>query len=419
MERNKEVNGYDGIELSPKYTEILTTDKRYVIITGGRGSGKSFAISTLADLMTYEAETRILYTRYTMVSAKISIIPEFTQKLELLKVRDDFDPRDSYIKNTRSGSDILFRGLKTSSGNLSANMKSISGVNIWILDEAEELVDEEEFEKIDYSIRKDNARNLVVLILNPTTIDHFIYKRFFKNSMKYVDYEGAKIPISTHPDVLHIHTTYRDNDDNLSDSFLKQAQRLKEENIEKYHRIFMGSWLETAEGAVYKNWTTGEFDRSLPYCYAQDYGYSPDPSVMIKMAVDRKNKRIYIKECFYDTEMSHEEIVDATVRHLDRISDVIITEHDKRIIRALQDAGLNVKQAKKRTILEGIMKIQDYEIVIDPLSFNVMSELRLYEWNDKKASIPVDKHNHAMDAMRYGFEYLGKGRSRLGLKFYR
>lgn len=354
-----------------------------------------------------------------MVSAKISIIPEFTQKLELLKVRDDFDPRDSYIKNTRSGSDILFRGLKTSSGNLSANMKSISGVNIWILDEAEELVDEEEFEKIDYSIRKDNARNLVVLILNPTTIDHFIYKRFFKNSMKYVDYEGAKIPISTHPDVLHIHTTYRDNDDNLSASFLNQAQRLKDENIEKYHRIFMGSWLETAEGAVYKNWTTGEFDRSLPYCYAQDYGYSPDPSVMIKMAVDRKNKRIYIKECFYDTEMSHEEIVDATVRHLDRISDVIITEHDKRIIRALQDAGLNVKQAKKRTILEGIMKIQDYEIVIDPLSFNVMSELRLYEWNDKKASIPVDKHNHAMDAMRYGFEYLGKGRSRLGLKFYR
>jgi len=212
--------------------------------------------------MTYEAETRILYTRYTMVSAKISIIPEFTQKLELLKVRDDFDPRDSYIKNTRSGSDILFRGLKTSSGNLSANMKSISGVNIWILDEAEELVDEEEFEKIDYSIRKDNARHLVVLILNPTTIDHFIYKRFFKNSMKYVDYEGAKIPISTHPDVLHIHTTYRDNDDNLSASFLNQAQRLKDENIEKYHRIFMGSWLETAEGAVYKNWTTEEYDRS-------------------------------------------------------------------------------------------------------------------------------------------------------------
>jgi len=180
MERNKEVNGYDGIELSPKYTEILTTDKRYVIITGGRGSGKSFAISTLADLMTYEAETRILYTRYTMVSAKISIIPEFTQKLELLKVRDDFDPRDSYIKNTRSGSDILFRGLKTSSGNLSANMKSISGVNIWILDEAEELVDEEEFEKIDYSIRKDNARNLVVLILNPTTIDTLYTSGFLR-----------------------------------------------------------------------------------------------------------------------------------------------------------------------------------------------------------------------------------------------
>lgn len=47
------------VELNPKYKQILTTDKRYVIITGGRGSGKSFAISTIANLITYEKKNRI------------------------------------------------------------------------------------------------------------------------------------------------------------------------------------------------------------------------------------------------------------------------------------------------------------------------------------------------------------------------
>ena len=80
--------------------------------------------------------------------------PEFQEKIELLNLEHDFEILKSEIKNKQSGSEILFKGLKTSSGDQTANLKSLQGVTTWILDEAEELVDEKTFDKINLSIRQ-------------------------------------------------------------------------------------------------------------------------------------------------------------------------------------------------------------------------------------------------------------------------
>ena len=56
------------------------------------------------------------------------------------------------IINNLTGSSIYFSGIRTASGDQTAKLKSISGVNTFVLDEAEELTDEESFDKIDYSI---------------------------------------------------------------------------------------------------------------------------------------------------------------------------------------------------------------------------------------------------------------------------
>ena len=78
------------IEINKKYSPITNTDSRYFIVTGGRGSGKSFSINLLLVLLTYEAGHTILFTRYTLASAYISIIPEFIDKLETLDIHNDF-----------------------------------------------------------------------------------------------------------------------------------------------------------------------------------------------------------------------------------------------------------------------------------------------------------------------------------------
>ena len=65
------------VTLLPQY-KTLSSSKRYKIVTGGRGSGKSFHISIWALLAkTYQEGEVILYTRYVMDTAHDSIIPEF------------------------------------------------------------------------------------------------------------------------------------------------------------------------------------------------------------------------------------------------------------------------------------------------------------------------------------------------------
>jgi phage terminase large subunit len=134
-------------------------ETRYYLITGGRGSGKSWTLALFLLNLTYQKGHVILFTRYTLVSAFISIIPEFLDKIEIMGKVNDFEVTQSEIINKLTGSKILFRGIKTSSGVNTANLKSIAGLSTWVIDEAEELTDSDVFDKVDLSIRaKDNSK---------------------------------------------------------------------------------------------------------------------------------------------------------------------------------------------------------------------------------------------------------------------
>jgi len=232
----------------PIYTN---TDKRYIVLTGGRGSGKSFQMSTFLTELTYEQLQRILFTRWTMKSAEISIIPEFKEKLILLECGAAFNVNKTEIHNRLTKSDILFRGIKTSSGDQTANLKSINGITCWVVDEAEEFVDEEKFDTIDLSIRTKAAQNRVVLIMNPTDKGHWAYKKWFVNNTRIEEVDGYPVEICTHPDVLHLHTTYLDNLGNLSQSFIDNVQKLKISNPKMYGIKVIGQYTDIAEGAIF------------------------------------------------------------------------------------------------------------------------------------------------------------------------
>ena len=90
-----------------KFIPLFTDDSRYFIITGGRGSAKSFAVSTFATLLSMERGQKILYSRQTMTSAEKSIIPEFTEKIEMLGLESMFLIRKTDIINMVTGSEII------------------------------------------------------------------------------------------------------------------------------------------------------------------------------------------------------------------------------------------------------------------------------------------------------------------------
>lgn len=381
-------------EINSKYLPLFG-DTRYYIVTGGRGSGKSFATSAILAGWTFESGYRILFSRYTMTSAHISIIPEFQDKIERMNAGAFFDITKSEIINRTTGSAILFRGLKTSSGNQTANLKSLQGLNVWVLDEAEELTDEKTFDKIDLSIRQQGVTNKVILILNPTTKDHWIYKRFFEAKGIPDAWNGVKA------DTTYIHTTYLDNLSNLDQSFIDQCEALKITNPKKYNHVILGGWLDRQEGVIFTNWKFGEPDTSLPVNYGLDFGYSIDPTAFIEIRKDEKRKIIYARSLCYRKGMTTDDIS----RELTRCGKgkIKADSAEGRLIDELSARGHNIERAVKGpdSVRAGIMYLLDYQLVIHPDSHELATELNNYTWSDKKSHTPIDSYNHGIDAIRY------------------
>ena len=387
------------VNINEKYLKF-DNDSRYFVVTGGRGSGKSYSVNMLLVLLTYEVGHTILFTRYTMASAHISIIPEFMEKLEVLGVHEHFHVTKDEITNLQTGSKIIFKGLKTSSGDQTANLKSLQGVTTWVLDEAEELVSEDVFDKIDLSIRAKGIDNRVILILNPTTKEHFIYSRFFES-------RGVEAGSNTtKKDTTYIHTTYLDNKANLSDSYLAQVEGIKERRPEKYKHQILGGWLNKAEGVIFSNWTLGAFRQVSPSVFGQDYGFSNDPTTLVETSIDRSKKIIYLKQHLYHQALTTSQIASLNERHAQ--GSVIVGDGaEPRLINELNALGNNVVTAIKGpdSIVYGISLLQDYDLVIDEDSLDLVKELNNYSWLERKSKTPTDNYNHLIDAVRYAVSY--------------
>lgn len=244
------------IKLNPKFQTLYNSDKRYFILTGGRGSGKTYHVIDFIWKLTYEVGHGILYTRYTMTSAERSIIPLFKSTLEELGIAKDFHITKTHIINKRTKSFIFFSGIKTSSGDQTANLKSLPNIDTWVIEEGEDYKDAKSFRDIDDSIRGDQHQNRVIWIQNPDTPDdNIIYQRFFKDYevIKSVEFKGKKweYTSTTHPHVNHIHTTYLENRVNLNSDKLAMWDKTADTNPELFLHKYIGGWLKDKDGALF------------------------------------------------------------------------------------------------------------------------------------------------------------------------
>ena len=387
------------LNIGHKFLPFDKEDSRYYIYTGGRGSGKSYAVAGALVYLILTPNQTILFTRYTLRSAAISIIPEFKDKLEKMEIMHLFKITKDEIINIANGSKIIFRGIKTSSGDQTANLKSLQGITTWVMDEAEELTDESIFDKIDFSVRQKGVDNRIVLILNPTTKEHWIYERFFES-------KGIQAGSSlTKGDVTYMHSTYVDNIEHLSKSYLAQIQLMKVNRPNKYKHQILGGWLDKAEGVIFSNWKLGAFKEVSKAVFGQDFGYSNDPSILLKTSIDKNNKIIYVQECFYQTHLTTSQIAELNKKFAGD-SLIVADSSEPRLINALsKDCNIVPAIKGQGSITFGISMLQDFDLVIDPQSLNLVKELNNYSWLEKKSRTPIDKFNHLIDGLRYSISY--------------
>ena len=406
------------IRLKEVYNPLFLDEEKFIVlITGGRGSGKSFAAGTFIERLTFEYNRQmqvahqILYSRYTMVSASISVIPEFLEKIELDGTGEFFRNTKTDVVNKMTGSRVMFRGINTSSGNQTAKLKSIKGITTFVCDEAEEWTNYDDFERIMLSIRQQGLQNRIIIIMNPADSNHFVYEHFIKDTHKLIEYDGVPVQISTHPNVLHIHTSYLDNLEHLSEQFLNAAKEMKESDPDRYAHVFMGRWDDVAEGAIFKKWgIVEEFPKyAQKVARACDFGYTNDVTAIVRCGVI--DNRLYVDELCYKTHMKTDDLIREFRREEEEGDDGFVYSEsaDPRLVDEIALGGIVIYPVDKGpgSIMAGINHLLSMEIFVTKRSVHIQEELRNYVWAKDKFGKYLNLPNmntgydHAADAIRY------------------
>jgi len=406
-----------SINISDKYTPLFNRPEGVdtYIITGGRFSQKTFATSLSALTAVLQKGHRIMYSRFTNASLKDSVYAEVEDRIEMMQLQGSFDMQQNRIESKVNKGKIVFKGLKVGSGQQTASLKGLSDFSMLILDEAEEMIDEAIFDKISLSIRGNGVNseepNVKVLILNPTTKEHFIYKKYFEARGISEGFNGV------HENVCYIHTSYYDCLEFVPEETLKYFEDMKQDNPEKYNHVIMGGWLSKAEGIVYTNWEFGQFNPDgLQVIYGQDYGFR-DPTTLVGVAIDKKRKVIYVKEELFMSGLTNSEIAKINMNVAGK-NLIIGDSASAGIINEIRRMGCNVVGAKKGagSIEAGVALLQDYKLIVDPESSNLANELNNYVYTNKGANLFCDMFNHSLDALRYVALYALGSRGKIEIR---
>ena len=411
----------DEIEISAEYHHKYETLYKYlegdfpeevdtVIITGGRGSGKSYPVAEFLTLaIVLFQQLFALVTRYTMSSSGPSVVAEFEEKIEkhglssvLKSVQRDHTKQ---IANDTNGSKILFKGIKTGAGNQTAALKSLKDIAMWVLDEAEELIYESIFDKIQMSVRSNKHQNVSILILNPTHKQHFIYKRFFATAGVQPGFNGIK------DNVLYIHTDYRDNDF-LPANTLAAYERLRLSDPKKYAHVVLGGWLDQAEGLIFPEWTALKTPppnlRLLGF--GKDFGFANDPTTLVAVyQIIGERESLFVRTLYAETGLFNSDIAERCSK-LPRSKTIYADSAEIKSIAELSGPKyrLNIVPARKGSgsIMAGINKLKEFKIYY--LEGDALGEERSeYVWVEERneegklSNVPIDKYNHCIDALRY------------------
>lgn len=391
------------------YKQFWDFKGRYLVCKGSRASKKSktTALKIIYRMMQPQyREANAIVFRKTYRTLKDSCFSDLRWAIHRFEVDDFWETRLSPLEITYkpTGQKILFRGLDDP-----LKVTSISvdkGYLCWAwLEEAYELLKEEDFDMIDESIRgaiPDPLYKQWIITFNPWNEKHWIKHRFF-------DWQDDNI--------LAMTTNYKCNEW-LDASDLKLFEDMRLHNPRRYRVAGLGDW-GIVEGLIYENWVERSFTLDdIRHCQTisgLDFGYTNDPTAFLIGFIDQDAKKVYIWDEIYKkgltNRMIYQEIQDAGYAK----EKITADSAEPKSIDELRELGLRVHGARKGrdSINNGIQYIQDYQIIVHPRCVNFLTEINNYTWDSDKfgdrINVPIDDFNHLMDALRYAVSDLQKG----------
>ena len=384
------------------YADFWNTKKRYRVCKGSRGSKKSktTALNMIHRLYEYPESNGLCVRRYSN-TLRDSVYSDLKWAIHKLGLDAYFECTVSPMQITRisTGQKILFRGLDD--GLKITSISVDKGYLCWVwIEEAYEITNEDDFNKLDMSIRgqvPDGYFKQITMTFNPWSATSWLKARFFDE-----------------PDEdTFVKTTTWECNEWLDEADRNIFLKMKVNNPRRYRIEGQGEW-GIAEGLIYTNYRVEDFDvdeiRQIPgikSAFNLDFGFT-DPNAFVCEMVDNTNMRIYIFDEWYQSGVTNR-IIAAKIKEMGYGGQVIVCDSaEPKSIAELQEEGIKAEPSRKGkdSVNHGIQQIQNYKIVIHPRCTEFHKEISNYCWkkdkNGKSTDQPDHEFSHGMDSMRYG-----------------
>lgn len=209
---------------------------------------------------------------------------------------------------------------------------------------------------------------------------------------------------------LTIHSTYKDNP-YLSAEQVSAIE--KNQSDANWWRVYGEGETGGVEGNVYPEY---EVIEDMPEtftgrCLGLDFGFVNDPTAIVDIRFQGWD--LYVDLLCYETGLLNANIAEYLVSNaINRVVTVCDNAEQKSIVELQQKRVKAMPCIKGRgSVAGGIAQVKQFKLHVTKRSVKLLDELDNYKWikdesTDTYTNEPIDAWNHALDAMRYGVDYL-------------
>ena len=371
---------------------------RYNVYYGGRGSGKTIFVMDKLLLKGLKEKRTILLMRKVYRKCKDSVWAELKAAIDRLQLRKYFDLYEGEYRAVCKLNGTMFKceGLDEAE-----KIKGFSEISDVLLEESTEFTPED-FELIDGTVRsiKYKLPLQIYCLFNPVSKANWVYKRF-----------GFDTGIAP-PNTFVLKTTYLDNPF-LSQDYIQRMDDMKRTNPTRWKIEALGDFV-TLDKLIFHNYKVEEFNHveiKGQLLVGLDFGFINDITALTASILDEANKRIYIFKEWGGTGKTNDEIA-KIITALGFSKSVIIADAaEQKSIEEIKRLGVQkIRPCVKGpdSVLFGIQKLQNYELIVHPSCQGIITEFENYSWQKNRdgeyINKPVDSFNHYCDSLRYSLQ---------------
>lgn len=402
------------VKANPCFRAVDLSEKRYIVMKGSAGSGKSVDTAQNYILRLMQDKGRNLVAmRKSDITNRDSTFAELTAAI----YRIFGDNADQYWQINKSplqitcranGNKIIFRGMNDDKQR--EKLKSITFqkgklTDVW-LEEATEFT-QADLEIIDDRLRGDLPPGQfyqIRMTFNPVSSNHWIKKVFF-------DFPDEN--------VLTHHSTYQDNRF-IDAAYKARMERRKQIDPDGYRIYGEGEWGEIG-GLILTNYEVEDFDTEparFDYMVnAQDFGFNHADCIG---EVGFKDGELYLCRELYVFEKDTDEIIQLAEGKFRKNLTMYCDSAEPDRIRMWRKAGYKAVPVKKEpnSVKAQIDHLKQHKIHIHPSCVNTIKEIQQWKWKrDEKTGVyldePVNFFDDAMAMLRYSIEEERRTRPKL------